>query len=55
MYLHFIQDVKMLVSTAVTVTLPVPRTVKTTRVTYKVELASHVNMDGVEKTVIQVR
>lgn len=55
MFLHFIQDVKMLVSTALTVTLHVPQTVKTVRVTYKVEHVSHVNLDGVEWTVIQVR
>lgn len=54
-YLHFIQGVKILVSTAVTVTLPVPRTVETARVIYKVERASRVNQDGVERTVIQVR
>lgn len=45
----------MLVSTALTATLHVPQTVKTTRVKYKVEHASHVNLDGVEWTVIQVR
>lgn len=45
----------MLVSTAVTVTLLVPPTAKTTRVTYKMENAFHVNLDGLGCIVKQVR
>lgn len=38
----------MPVSTALTVIFIVQPTVKTSRVTYKVELVSHVNLDGLE-------
>lgn len=44
----------MLDSTAVTVTLLVPLTVKTARVTYKVERVSRANLDGLIYNVIQV-
>lgn len=43
-----VQVVIMPVSTVVTVTLLVPPTVKTTRVTYRVERAPYVNLDGLE-------
>lgn len=52
--LLFIQDVMMLVSTAVTVTLYVPQTVKS-RVTYRVERVLTVNLDGMEHIATQVR
>lgn len=45
----------LLVSTAVTVIFLVPPTVKTTRVTYRVERVSRVKLDGLEHIVIQVR
>lgn len=45
----------MLVFTVVTVTSPVPPTVKTTRVTYRVEHVLAVNLDGLECIVTQVR
>lgn len=44
----FVQDAIMLVSTAVTATHLVPKTVKTTRVTYRMEPVSDVHLDGVE-------
>lgn len=44
----------MLVSTAVTVTLHVPQTVKS-RVTYRVERVLTVNLDGMENIATQVR
>lgn len=44
----------MQVSTVVTVTRHAPSTVKTARVTYRVELASHVSLDGLEYIAIQV-
>lgn len=45
----------MSVSTAVTVTLLVPPTVKTVRVTFRMERVSCVNLDGLEHIVTQVR
>lgn len=45
----------MSVSTAVTVTRLVPPTVKTTRVIYRVEYVSAVNLDGLICIVTQVR
>lgn len=51
---HFIQGVIMLIYTAIAVTLLVPQTVKTTRVTYKMEPVPRVNMDGLDYIVIQV-
>lgn len=54
-YLDFVQDVTMLVSTAVTVTFLVQQTVKIVRVTYKVERVSLVNLDGLIYIVIEVR
>lgn len=45
----------MLVFMEVTVTLHVPKAVKTTRVTYKTEHAFHVSLDGLESIVMQVR
>lgn len=47
------KDVIMLDSTAVTVTLLVPLTVKTARVTYKVERVSRANLDVLIYNVIQ--
>lgn len=43
----------MLVFTAVTVTLRVPPTAKTTRVTYRVERVSRVKLGGLEHIAIQ--
>lgn len=54
-YVNLIQDVELLVFTAVTVTLLVPQTVKITRVTYRMERVSRVNLDGMEYIVVQVR
>lgn len=54
-YVDLIQDVIMQVSTAVTVTFLVPSTAKTACVTYKTELVLHVNLDGLEWIVRQVR
>lgn len=45
----------MLVSTAVTVTLRVPQTVKKAHVTYRVENVLTVNLDGLEYIVPRVR
>lgn len=45
----------MPVSTAVTVTLLVPKTVKTARVTYKVVLVLTVSLDGLGCIAMQVR
>lgn len=39
----------------VTVTLHVQKAVKTTRVTYKMEHAFHVSLDGLDIIVMQVR
>lgn len=50
-----IQDVIMLVSTVKTATCHALQTVKTTRVTYRVERVSRVKLDGLECIVIQVR
>lgn len=43
----------MLVSTVKTVTRHAPQTVKTTRATYRVDLVSHVSLDGLEYIVKQ--
>lgn len=45
----------MPVSTVVAVAFLVPLTVKTTRVKYRVERVSCVNLDGLEYIVIQVK
>lgn len=47
------KDVVLLVFTVVTVTLLVPLTVKTVRVTYRMERVSRVNLDGMEYFVVQ--
>lgn len=49
------KDVTMPVSTVVTVTHHVPKTVKTALATYRVERALTVNLDGLECIVKQVR
>lgn len=45
----------MLVFTIVTLTPTAPSTVKTSRVTYRMEHVSHVNLNELEFIVIQVR
>lgn len=50
-----IKGVTNLEYTVLTVTLPVPPTVKTTHVTYTMGTVIHVNPDGLEYRVKQVR
>lgn len=51
----FMQVVAMPVSTVLTVTLRVPQTVKTARVTYMLDHVLIVNLGGLECNAIQVR
>ena len=55
LFLYLLKVVKMPVSTAVTVTLHVPPTVKATHVTYRTERVSRVNLGGLGHIVIQVK